>query len=117
MKRNDLTLIVTMVPETGVGEAIAEVLVSSKVAACVNIIGGATSCYRWKGKLQKDSEALLLVKTRTQLASRVQEIIEDIHPYELPEVVVLPITGGSERYLNWVVDETEVQFESKKNEY
>ena len=104
----NLALILTMVPEEGVGERIAEALVSSRAAACVNIIGGATSCYRWEGKLQKDPEALLLVKTRTKLASSVQEIIEELHPYELPEVVVLPITGGSERYLNWVVEETEI---------
>jgi periplasmic divalent cation tolerance protein len=106
MKRDDLALIVTMVPETGIGEEIAKALVTLKLAACVNIIGGATSCYRWEGKLQKDSEALLMVKTRTKLVPRVQEAIEDIHPYELPEMIVLPIAGGSERYLNWVVNET-----------
>jgi periplasmic divalent cation tolerance protein len=103
----DLALIMTMVPDNDVGEKIAEALVSSKTAACVNIIGGATSCYRWEGKLQRDSESLLLIKTRMQLASKVQEVIESKHPYELPEVVVLPISGGSERYLNWVVEETD----------
>jgi len=106
-----LALIITMVPDNDIGEKIAQALVSSRTAACVNMIGGATSCYRWEGKLQRDSESLLLVKTRMQLASKVQEVIESNHPYEIPEVIVLPISGGSERYLNWVVEETDTNID------
>jgi len=106
MIRMDLALVMTMVPEAGIGEEIAEALVSSRVAACVNVVGGATSFYWWEGELQKDSEALLLIKTRAQLVSSVKGTIEKLHPYELPEVIVLPISGGSERYISWLVEET-----------
>jgi len=102
----DLALVMTVVPEAGVGEEIAEALVSSRVAACVNIVRGTTSFYWWEGELQRDSEVLLLIKTRAQLVSSAKDTIENLHPYELPEVIVLPISGGSERYVSWLFKET-----------
>ena len=96
-----------MVPDLEVGGKIAEKLVEERVAACVNLIGNATSCYRWMGKICVESEAMLLAKTRDDLVERVRAVIEQDHPYELPEVIVLPISGGSDRYLEWVRAETQ----------
>jgi periplasmic divalent cation tolerance protein len=72
----------------------------------VNLIGGARSHFRWKGETCVDAEAVLIAKTRADLMGRVTKIIEANHPYELPEVIFLPVLGGSKGYLDWVKGET-----------
>ena len=81
---------------------IASLLIDKKKAACVNIIPGAYSLFRWKGKIDSARESLVLIKTRASLLSGIISLVKEIHSYEVPEIVALPIIGGSEEYLNWL---------------
>jgi periplasmic divalent cation tolerance protein len=81
---------------------IARALVEGQLAACVNIVPGLHSVYRWKGAVEEASEVLLIIKTSRTLFGQVRAVIERIHSYELPEVIALPIVDGSERYLEWL---------------
>lgn len=83
-------------------ERIGEGLVVEHLAACCNVIPTVASFYYWQDQLQRDHEALLLVKTLESLAPAVQEYIRTHHTYELPEIIQVPIDGGSSAYLNWL---------------
>src|SRR3989338_6932420 len=85
------------------GEKIARELVGKRLASCVNLVSGVTSFYRWKGKFCRDTEVVLLIKTTGSKVPMVEKTLRQIHSYEPPEFVVLPIVGGSRRYLDWVV--------------
>jgi periplasmic divalent cation tolerance protein len=87
-------------------EKIANAVLEPGLAACVNILGGVGSRYRWKGEIEKSVEQMLVIKTRRELFDRVREAVEKVHPYELPEIVALPIAAGSPAYLNWIDEET-----------
>jgi periplasmic divalent cation tolerance protein len=88
--------------------AIARALVERRLAACVNLVPGVVSIYRWKGAIEEGSETTLLIKTRASLVGSLTEAIRELHPYDVPEVVALPIVlgEGSEAYARWVVEET-----------
>ena len=81
---------------------IARLLVKEKKAACVNIVPGVDSLFRWKGKINSARETLLLVKTRASLLSEIISLVQKTHSYEVPEIIALPITDGSEDYLKWL---------------
>jgi len=81
---------------------IAKLLVKHKKAACVNILPGVDSVFRWKGKIDSACESLLLVKTRASLFPEIISLVKEIHSYEVPEIIALPITGGSKDYLEWL---------------
>ena len=83
-------------------ERIAEALVERGLAACVNVLPGVRSFYRWKGALQRDEERLLVIKTRAERFEALREALVALHPYELPEVVALPIAAGHAPYLEWI---------------
>jgi len=87
-------------------ERIAEALVTDGAAACVNIVEKVTSIYRWQGKVEKGTEALLIIKTRAALAGQVEKTIKAMSSYECPEVIVLPIVAGSAEYLRWIDEAT-----------
>jgi periplasmic divalent cation tolerance protein len=92
-------------PDQETGARIARALLESRLAACVNLVPGIRSIYRWEGAIQGDAEVLLVVKTR---ADRERELVDravELHPYDLPEVVMLPAVGGSLAYLDWVREE------------
>ncbi len=95
-------LVLCTCPEDVVAARIANVLVEERLAACVNRLSRMTSTYRWEGKVQSETEALLLIKTTQRLLGPLGQRIKELHPYELPEVIALPIEGGSERYLAWL---------------
>jgi periplasmic divalent cation tolerance protein len=95
-------LVLCTCPEDVVAARIANTLVEERLAACVNRLSRMTSTYRWEGKVQSETEALLMIKTTAGLLERLGERIKELHPYELPEVIALPIEGGSERYLAWL---------------
>ena len=87
-------------------DALAERLVEARVAACVNIVPQLRSVYRWEGKVQRDDEALLLAKTTADRFEALKACILEHHPYELPEVIGLPVGHGHTKYLEWVVEQT-----------
>jgi periplasmic divalent cation tolerance protein len=84
------------------GEKIADELLKLKLAACVNIIAGVQSRYWWQGKINSAEEFILLIKTAEQLFNEVAHTIKQIHSYECPEIISIPIVAGSEDYLNWI---------------
>ncbi len=83
-------------------EKIARVLVEKRLAACVNVLAGVRSFYRWKGALEDAAEWLLLIKSRRDLFTQLRAALEAAHSYEVPELVVLPIIDGSPAYLSWL---------------
>ena len=96
------------VPSAEVGADIAKAVVERRLAACVQVLGPMTSTFRWKGEVETADEWLALLKTtRRRLDSLVAQLTE-LHPYEVPEVIVTPVTAGNPEYLQWVRDETSV---------
>jgi periplasmic divalent cation tolerance protein len=83
---------------------IAQVVVAERLAACVNVVPGVVSVYRWKGAVQRDDELLLVMKTRAEKVEDLRTRLLALHSYELPEVVVLAITGGHAPYLDWIAE-------------
>jgi periplasmic divalent cation tolerance protein len=89
-------------PDAKVAEAIARDLVEARLAACGNVTAPVTSVYRWKGEVHREEEVFLLVKTRRDLVPGCVHAIRALHPYEVPEIVALPIVAGSREYLDWI---------------
>ena len=87
-------------------QKIAKALVSERLVACVNILGGIQSIYWWDGAVQEDNEVALVLKTRKGLVAQVSQRIVDLHSYECPCVVALDISGGNPDYLKWIIKET-----------
>lgn len=87
-------------------EQIARTLVEERLAACVQILGPITSTYHWQGAVETSEEWLCLIKSRQELFAKVEAAICRIHPYEVPEIVALPIVAGSQGYLTWLQRET-----------
>jgi periplasmic divalent cation tolerance protein len=85
-------------------EKIAQYLVETNLAACVQITGPITSIYRWKGKVENTQEWLCLIKTQDDLFNKVEAAIKSRHTYETPEIIAVPIVKGSKEYLNWIDD-------------
>jgi periplasmic divalent cation tolerance protein len=102
----DLVQITTTTDSKASADAIAEHLVQRRLAACGQVLGPVTSTYRWDGKVERAEEFTCLVKTRAELIVLVEEAIRSLHPYEVPEIVAVPIVGGSADYLDWVAAET-----------
>ena len=86
---------------------LAEKLLERRLAACVNIVGPVRSVYRWKEKIERENEFLLIIKTSSEQAARLEGAFKELHPYELPERVELSVEGGSEAYLAWIVGEVQ----------
>ena len=102
----DIVLVLTTVPTEEVGERIARALVDARLAACVNILPAMVSVYRWKGSLQRDSEHQVVIKTTRTRLPDIHARLASLHPYDLPECLVLPIEDGDPGYLAWVEAET-----------
>jgi len=99
-------LVITNLPERGVAERLADALIAKRLAACVNILAPCRSVYRWEGAVQHDEEHPLLIKTSLDRYPELEAEIRAQHPYELPEIVAVPIERGLAGYLAWVVEET-----------
>lgn len=99
-------LVLTSLPDPAAAQALARALVTGRLAACVSIGAPVESIYHWQGEIETAREVPLLIKTRAQLYSRVEAAIVAAHPYELPEVIAVPITHGLPRYLDWIGAET-----------
>lgn len=102
----EYAIVLTACADKREAERIAERLVSDGAAACVNIVERVTSVYRWKGKVEKATECLLIIKSRRELTDRVEGTIKGFSSYECPEIVVLPVIGGSEEYFRWIDEST-----------
>ena len=107
---NEVLLVITNTPDRATAERIAEALVTERVAACVNILAECTSVYRWEGKLERAGEVPLLIKTSRAAFPRLEAELRKLHPYELPEIIAVPVTVGLPEYLDWVVSETGVPY-------
>jgi periplasmic divalent cation tolerance protein len=106
---NDYIQVFTTVEKREDADRMASNVVEKRVAACVQIVGPIHSTYRWKGKVEEAGEWLLLMKTRRDLFSSLEKEIKTIHPYEVPEIIALPIVAGSASYLDWIAAETKEQ--------
>ncbi len=98
----DKIVVLTTSKDNEEARRIANTLVEARLAACVNILPGVTSVYRWKDAVETGDELLLVIKTSRALLAEVRAAIERIHSYELPEIIALPIVDGSDAYLNWL---------------
>ena len=98
-------LVMSAVGAQSDAQKIARTLVEERVAACVNIVPGITSIYRWKGAVEQEGEVLLVIKTIGERVEQLKARLVELHPYELPEVVVLPIAGGHAPYLAWIAEQ------------
>jgi len=98
----DKIVVLTTCASAEEAEKIARGLIEKRLAACVNVLAGVRSFYRWKGALEDTPEHLLLIKSKRELFSRLRSALEALHSYEVPEIVVLPIIDGSPAYLHWL---------------
>ena len=106
MKAHDFILIATTCPDQASADHLARELVNRKLAACVQQIPGIRSFYRWKGNIEADNEVLLHIKARASRFEDVAASIKALHPYELPEIIALPLLAASQAYLQWMGEET-----------
>ncbi len=102
---HELIVFVTT-PNNDEAARIAEALVSERLAACVNIAAAVESIYRWEGKVTRDSEALMIIKTTDERYAELEQRVRQLHSYSTPEVVAIRIERGSEQYLKWLRDST-----------
>jgi len=103
---SDTVLVLTTVPSSDVGEQIGRALVEAGLAACVNVFPQMVSLYRWKDTLQRDEECQVVIKTIRGRVDQVQARVSALHPYDLPEFLVVPVEGGDPAYLAWVTAES-----------
>ena len=89
--------------------SIANALVNERLAGCANIVSPIRSVYRWQGAVHDETEHLMVIKTRASLVAKVEARVKALHSYEVPEVIALPIVGGSASYLDWIFDSTVVE--------
>ena len=106
MSENHIVMLCT-VPDHGSGERIAQALVEERLAACVNLVPGVVSYFRWEGKLERQDEHLLVIKTGAARFEAVRTAISLMHPAKVPEVIALTITAGSEEYIKWITENSQ----------
>ena len=99
-------IVLISVPSKDVGLKVARSLVDSQLAACVNLLPAIRSVYRWEGSVAEDEELLLIVKSKQSLFDQLSELVVQHHPYDVPEVIALPIVAGLKAYLTWIDEET-----------
>jgi periplasmic divalent cation tolerance protein len=103
---SDILLVFTNLPDAASAQKLARQLIEAHAAACVNQLAPCTSSYRWKDKIESATEVPLLIKTTRAAYPRLEELIREAHPYELPEIIAVPADAGLPAYLNWVREET-----------
>ncbi|MEZ0395961.1 MAG: divalent-cation tolerance protein CutA [Anaerolineales bacterium] len=104
---NDFLIVLITAPGAESGRQIARALVEKRLAACVNLLPGIASIYRWEGQVQEENEVLLICKTRRPCLTALQQEVQAMHPYQVPEIIALPLVGGLDAYLNWVAESTQ----------
>lgn len=101
-------LVLTNLPDRASAERLADALIEKRLAACINILAPCRSVYRWKGAVQHDEEHPMLIKTSSERYASLEAAIRAGHPYELPEIIAVPIERGLAVYLDWVASESTV---------
>lgn len=104
----DAVVVVTTLPDRAAALTLAQELIARRLAACVNVLADCTSVYRWQGKVENVTEVPVLIKTRTALYPELEAAVRELHPYELPEIIAVPISHGLTEYLEWVSGETTI---------
>lgn len=104
--QTDVLMVYCTCPDRDTASRLARELVAEKAAACCNVVEGLTSVYRWQGKVEEDPEVLLIAKTTRERFPALERSLQDNHPYELPEILAVPVTAGLAGYLEWVAEET-----------
>src|SRR5437899_2253914 len=102
----DALLVFTTLPSADKAAELAKALIEERLAACANLLPAIRSIYRWQGKLQDENEVLVLLKTRAEHLERLKLRILELHPYEVPEVLAVPVEAGYQPYLEWLAGET-----------
>jgi periplasmic divalent cation tolerance protein len=103
---SDTLLVITNLPDTVSAREIARSVIVSSLAACVNILPAVQSVYRWQGAIEEANEVTLLIKTARARYAELENVIKSAHPYQVPEIIALPIEAGLPAYLEWIVQET-----------
>jgi periplasmic divalent cation tolerance protein len=103
---SDVVVVLTTVPTAGKGEEIAQALVEERLAACVNVLAPMTSIYRWRGAIEREPEHQMIIKTTLNRVPAVQSRLAALHPYEVPEFLVLSVADSSAAYFEWIGNET-----------
>jgi periplasmic divalent cation tolerance protein len=98
----DCVIVLVTIPADSEAEAFAEDLISTGVAACVNLLAPMQSVYRWEGEIQNETERQVLIKTTSAAVPALWQRVRDLHSYDVPEFLVLPIIDGNEAYLKWI---------------
>ena len=106
MENDKAVLVYSTFPAVDTAESVGGHLVDAGLAACVNILPGMVSIYRWEGQRQREAEVVMIIKTRASLADRVVAETRERHPYENPALLVLPVEGGSAPFIAWILGET-----------
>ncbi|HJP37510.1 MAG: divalent-cation tolerance protein CutA [Gammaproteobacteria bacterium] len=102
MIANKFILVLCTCPSQQEADAVATALLGERLAACVNQLPGIRSLYRWKGRITRDDEVLLLIKTSADLFASLEKMIKTLHPYTVPEIIAVPVIAGSAEYLGWI---------------
>jgi periplasmic divalent cation tolerance protein len=103
---DEVVIIFTNLPDREAAVGLAQALVAKQLAACVNVLPECTSVYRWRGAVENAREVPVLVKTRAARYAEVEAAIRSLHPYELPEIIAVPVVRGLDGYLRWIAGET-----------
>jgi periplasmic divalent cation tolerance protein len=100
-------LVLSTCPDLDCARSLAETLVREHLAACVNIVPAVHSVYEWQGTVQQETECQLLIKTTSERYAALEDVLRRHHPYELPEIIAVPLTAGLPAYLHWINHQTE----------
>jgi len=104
---SDFQVLLNTCPDLNVAQDIAKALLEKHLVACVNIVPQIQSMYEWKGEIVSDNEILLIIKTQLKHYAAIENVLMQLHPYEIPELIALPIQTGLPHYLNWIQSVTE----------
>ena len=105
---DEFIIILTNLPDREAALRLARELVAQRLVACVNVLAECTSIYRWRGEVETAAEVPVLIKTRAERYAEIEAAIRSLHPYELPEIIAVPVERGLEEYLQWVSSETSI---------
>lgn len=106
---SEILLVLTNLPDAPSAEKLAQLLVSARAAACVNQLASCTSTYHWKDNIETATEVPLLIKTTRDAYPRLEKLIREAHPYELPEIIAVSVNAGLPAYLGWIGKETNIK--------